>query len=125
MRPIGHFNQFGVYSHSVPVFLHAAFYDVFNPELFCDLAQVSALVLVILRRRARNHLEIADLGKSGEDFLLYPVGEICVLRIGTEILKRQHGEAVWRSRNMLAPEDSRQRNERDQSRGQPGDGWIA
>src|ERR1051325_300972 len=116
MRVIGHFNQFRADSHSVPVFLHASFHDVLNTELLCDLAQVSARARVILRRSVRNYLEIADLGKPGENFLLYSVGEICVLRIGAEILKRQHGEAVWRPGNMLAPEDSRQRNERDQSR---------
>src|SRR6476646_1693270 len=113
MRVVRHFNQFRADSHSVSVFLHAAFYDVLNTELLGDLAQVSARALVILGRSARNYLEIANLGKPGEDFLLYPIGEICVLRIGTEILKRQHGESVCQRGIMLTPEDSRQRNERD------------
>ena len=94
MRVVGHFNQFRVNSHSVPVSLYASFYDVLNTELLSDLAQVSTRTLVILRRSAGNYLEIADLGKPGEDFLVYPIGEICVLRVGTEILKREHGEAV-------------------------------
>src|SRR5262245_47909076 len=113
MRIVGRSNQFRVYSHSVPAFLHASFHDVLHAELLCDLAQVSARALVILGRSAGNYLEIADLGKPGEDFLLYPIGEICVLWIGTEILKRQHGKAVCCPGNMLAPEDPRQRNERD------------
>src|ERR1051325_11981024 len=95
MRVVGHFNQFRVNSHSVSISLHASFYDVLNTELLCDLTQVSARALVILGRSARNYLQIADLGKPGEDFLLYPIGEVCVLRVGAEILKWQHGEAIW------------------------------
>jgi hypothetical protein len=128
MRVVGHFNQFRVYSHSVPVSLHASFYDVLNTELLCDLTQVSARALVILRRSAGNHLEIADLGKPGEDFPLYPIGEICVLRVGTEILKRQHGEHdLFRSRWRYVPKVSpRHVTDDDQNgRGRTNDGGFS
>jgi hypothetical protein len=67
--------------------LHASFKNVFYTKLLRDIGEIARFALIALRGRAGNHFEIGDLGQPVEDLLLYPIGEICVLRISTEIFE--------------------------------------
>ena len=79
--------------------LHASLENVADAERGANLAQVAAIaVLVLPDRLATDDLELGDAGKFGEEFVLHPAGKEGVVRLGAEVLERQHGNTLFRSR---------------------------
>src|SRR6266404_2078362 len=68
-----------------------------DAKLFRDLGKIVRRALEMLRRRARNHFEIGDLGQTREDFILHAFTKVSVVRIATEIVERQHRNRFIRS----------------------------
>src|SRR4030095_885261 len=70
-------------------FLDASLKDVRDAKLLCDFSEIAGFALITLRRSARNHFQITDLGEARQDFFLDPIGKISVIRIAAQILKGQ------------------------------------
>ena len=62
MGIIGGLDELHVHAHGVAALLHASFQDVGDAQLPCDLGQIFRRAFVMLRRCARDHLQIGDLG---------------------------------------------------------------
>ena len=62
MRIIRCLDQLHVHAHGVAALLHAAFQDMRYAELPGDLGQILRRAFVMLRRGARDHLQVRDLG---------------------------------------------------------------
>ena len=62
MGIISCFDQLHVHPHGIAALLHAAFKKIGYAKLLRDFTQVSRRTLVVLRRCARDHLQIGDLG---------------------------------------------------------------
>src|SRR5947207_269898 len=61
-----------------------------------DLAQISrGSAFVLHHRGAADHLQIGDAGQAGENFILYAIGEIRVVRIAAQVFKRKHCNAFF------------------------------
>src|SRR5262249_46789840 len=61
MRIIGRFDELNVYPHGVAALLYAAFEDVGDTQLLCNLWQIFRSAPVMLCGRTRDHLQIGDL----------------------------------------------------------------
>ena len=61
MRIVGRFDQLHVHAHGVAALLHASFQDVGDAKLPGDLRQIFRRAFVMLRRCARDDLQIGDL----------------------------------------------------------------
>ena len=81
MRVIQRVDQLHIHAHLISRFLYAAFENVRYAELLRDLRQIFRRTFEILRRRARDHFEIGDLGQSREDFILHAFAKVGVVRI--------------------------------------------
>ena len=92
-------NQLHVNADAVTRFLHTAFENVGDAELAPDLGQILRPASVALGRGARDHLQIADLGQPGQDFVLDAVGEKGVVLLGAEVFKWQDGDGFGRNRD--------------------------
>ena len=78
--------------HLLVRFLDAAFENVRHVELLRDLAQIGRRAFVSLRRGARNHFEVGDLGEAREDFILDAFGKIGVRFIFAQVFKWKNGD---------------------------------
>src|SRR5207302_918098 len=77
-------------SHTITGALHASFQHMGHAKSFGDLAQVAFRPAPILHDRSTaDDLKVRHLGKDGQNFILDAVGEVSVLFLVTEILKRQ------------------------------------
>jgi hypothetical protein len=90
----GCFDQLHVHAHGVTALLHAAFQNVGNAKLLGDLPQILRRALIVLGRSARDDLQIGDLGESGQNLVLDPIGEVGVRSIVTEVFKRKDGDRL-------------------------------
>ena len=90
-------DQLNIDTNLVGNSLDAAFQNVGDAELLCDLRKIFRRALEMLRRGARNHFEIGDLGQPGEDFILHAFGEISIIGIATEIVEGQDRDRFRRS----------------------------
>ena len=94
---VGHrVDQLHIDAHLIVRFLHAAFEDMHDSELFRDLRQVVGRALEALRRGARDDFQVGYLGETCQDFLLHAFGEISVVGVATEIIERQHRDRFCR-----------------------------
>ena len=50
----------------------------------------------MLRRSARNHFQIGDLGQARQNFLLDAVGKVGVRFIIAQVFERKHRDAFFR-----------------------------
>src|ERR1700692_1617443 len=91
-------DQLHIHVHSISDSLHAALAKIRYASLLADLTQVLGSTLVFLRRGARDHLKRGNLRKSGKDLVLDAVGKVSIRFIVAEVLKRQDGDAFFRSR---------------------------
>ena len=89
-------NQLHVDADAAARFLHAALEDVGNTELATDFRQILRPAAIALGRGPRDHLQIADLGQPGQDFVLDTVGKIGVVLVGAKVFKRQDGDGFGR-----------------------------
>jgi len=62
MGIIDRFDQLHVHADGVAALLHTSFQDVSDAKLAGDLAQVFRRAFVMLRRCARDDLQVGDLG---------------------------------------------------------------
>ena len=99
-------------AHPVAALAHRAFEDVAHAKLAADLLHVRRLALVGKTRIAGDDEEPADAGERGNDFLDHAVGEILLLGVAADVLKRQHGD-----RRLVG---ERQCGGFGQDRGRPG-----
>ena len=83
------FDQLHIHAHLFALFLHAAFEDVRDAELPCDLRQIFRRAFEALRRGARDDFQIGDLRQPRQNFILHAFGKVSVLRIVAEIFERQ------------------------------------
>ena len=77
-------------AHAVARLAHRAFEHVANTELAADLLQVDRLALIRKARIAGDHKEPANAAERGDDLLDHAVGEILLLGIAAQVLKRQY-----------------------------------
>ena len=71
---------------------HAALDDVLHAELARDLLHVDRLALVLERRVARDHEQLAEARQLGDDVLGDAVGEEFLLGIAAHVVERQDGD---------------------------------
>ena len=76
--------------------MDATLHDIGDAKLARDLRKILGSTFVMLRRRARNHLEIGDLRQARQELILNSFGEIGVRLVVTQIFKRQDGDAFLR-----------------------------
>ena len=62
MGLVGGLDELHIHAHGVTALLHCSFQDVGDAELPGNLRQISRCTFVMLRRCARDHLQIGDLG---------------------------------------------------------------
>ena len=63
-----------------------------DAQLPGDLGEICRSALIMLGRGARNDLEIRDLGKTSQDFVLNAVGEISIRLFRAQVGKGEHGD---------------------------------
>ena len=88
-------NQLHTDPHLVGRFLHTTLKNVGYAKLLRDLGKIARFVLIALRGSARNHFQIRDASQPGQDLLLDTISEVSVIRIGTEVLKGKHSDALF------------------------------
>ena len=86
-------NQLHIDPHLIGRFLHAAFKNVRDTKLLCDLGEFARFALIALRGSARDYFQIRDLSQPRQDLLLDTLSEVGVVSVGAEIFKWQHGDA--------------------------------
>jgi hypothetical protein len=91
--------------HLVPRAAHRPLQDRGHVELRRDLPDRLRGALVLERRRAGDHANVADLGEGGQDVVRDPVGEVLVLGVVAQVLERQHGDGRLRDVASAAPEE--------------------
>ena len=85
-------DQLHIYADAIAHFLDTSFQDESDAELLCDLHQIFGGAFVALRRSARDHFQVIDLGQAREDFILNAVSEIRIRLIFAPIVEWQHGD---------------------------------
>ena len=85
-------DQLAGHAHMVAGPAHAALEHVAHAEVTADGLHVDRLALVDECRVARDHEQPLDARQSGDDLRDHPVGEILLLSITAQIVKRQHGD---------------------------------
>ena len=83
-------DQLDMDPHFVAGFSHAAFENRGHAKLLRDFGNLLGRVFEALRRGARDHFQITNTRKPGEDLFLDSVGEIRVRFLLAKVLKRQH-----------------------------------
>ena len=96
-----HFYQLGRDAHLSPSAPHASFENISNPQLLPDLAQIPMRTGDITRdARARDDLEIGELGERRQNVVLHSLGEKGILLVVAEIDEREHGNAFFGKENL-------------------------
>ena len=91
-------DQLRVHTHFAARTLDASFQHVSNAKLLGDLAQVPWTAgFVDHHRRVTNHFQIGYLGEISQNLVLDPIRKIGVLFFVTQILERQHRDALVRN----------------------------
>src|SRR6266566_7799505 len=86
-----------MHAHLIIRFLDAALQNVHHAELLRDLRKIIRRTFEMLRRSARDYFEVGDFRQTGENFVLYSLGEISVSFFFAEIVKSQHGNGLrWK-----------------------------
>src|SRR3546814_11002007 len=81
--------------------LHAAFDDMRHAQFPRDLLQVFRVARVLLRRGARDYLQVTDVGQPGQDQVLHAGDEVLVVRVAGEGFERQPGYRLGRGRRRF------------------------
>jgi hypothetical protein len=84
-----------IYTHLIVCFLHAAFQEIGDTELFRDFRRLLMRFLVTLCGGARDHFEIRNLREPGQDLILDPVGKVRVGFIFAQVFKWQDGDGFF------------------------------
>ena len=96
MRLVRRIDQLNTYAHLFRHSLHRSFQNMCHAELLTDLRYVFRRTLVTLRRCARDHLEVGNLGEPRQYFFLNSFGKISVVRIATQVFKWQNSDRfLW------------------------------
>src|SRR6266700_5853728 len=90
-------NQLHVHPDLIGRLLHAAFENVCYTKLLGDLRQIVRRTLEMLSGRARDDFQIGNLCQSRQDFFLYAIGKVSIVRVATEVLERQYCDALFRN----------------------------
>src|SRR6266478_10068225 len=56
--------------HGIAALLYAAFQNMRDAKLLCDVGQICGCALIMLGGCARDHLRISDLGQPGQNLVL-------------------------------------------------------
>ena len=84
-------DQLHVDPNAAARFLHASLEHVGNAELAADFRQILRPAAIALGRGPRDHLQIADLGQPGQNFVLDTVGKI---RVSFSVLRLSNGRTA-------------------------------
>ena len=77
-------------AHSIGGLAHATLQHIAHAELASDLLHIDAAALISEAQIAGDHEEPSDAAERGDDLLDHAVGEILLLGIGAQVLKRQY-----------------------------------
>src|SRR4030095_6532102 len=88
-------NQLHTDPHLVARSLHATLKNIRYAKLLRDLGKIASFALIQLRGSARNYFQIRNASQSCQDLLVATICEVSVSRIGTEVLKREHSDALF------------------------------
>src|SRR4029077_13292433 len=92
-------DQLRVDAHAIARALNASFNHIRDSQLLRDVAQIACNAALILQNGgAADHLQVGNSGKASEDFILYAIGEIYVIRISAAVFERKDGNALVRHR---------------------------
>ena len=91
------FDELNVHPDHVTAFLHFP-PRVRHAKLMSDISKVFRHAPVVLRRGPRDHLQIGDLRKTGQDLVLNAVGKIGIFFFAASIFERKHRDALFRYR---------------------------
>ena len=69
-----------------------------TPSCFAISGRFSGVLLILLRRSARNHFQVRDLRQPRQDFVLNAFGEISVRLVLAQVLEGQDGDRFLRDR---------------------------
>src|SRR4029077_2892183 len=83
-------DQLHVYPHLVAGAADAAFENVRNSELLADLANIRSLAAITHDGSARDHFELTDFRKVGQNVILHSIGKEGVLLVVAQIFEWQH-----------------------------------
>src|SRR5512139_1680860 len=70
----------------------AALEHVTHAQLTADLFDVDRLAFISETGIARDHKQPGNARKSGDDIFHHAVGEIVLLRVATQVIKRQNSD---------------------------------
>ncbi len=101
-------DQLGGDPHPIAALPHAAFEHIAHAEVAADLLHIDRLTLVGKGRVAGDDEQPADAREGGDDLLDHAVGEIFLLGVARQVLKRQDSD-----RRLVG----QRRRRRDQRRG--------
>src|SRR4029077_11299059 len=83
-------DQLHVYPHLVAGAADAAFENVRNSELLADLANIRSLAAITHDGSARDHFELTNFRKVGQNVILHSIGKEGVLLVVAQILEWQY-----------------------------------
>ena len=83
-------DELNIDAHFVASFLHAAFENGRDSELLRNCFKIFRFALVSRGGSSRDHFQVGDARKLGQNFVLNAVGEISGTLVIAQILKRQH-----------------------------------
>src|SRR5215813_3609515 len=87
-------NQLHIDPQLIGCFLNAALENVRYAKLLRDLGNIVRFAVIALRGSARNYFQIRDASQARQDFILDALGEIGVVWIVTQVVKRKNGDSV-------------------------------
>ena len=92
-------DELHIHPHLVGRALHAAFENIGDPELLRDFGKVFGRALEVLRRSARDNLQVADFSEPRENFVLNAFSEIGILFVTAQVFEGQNGDGFLRNRS--------------------------
>jgi hypothetical protein len=84
-------------SHPIPAPADASLEHRVDVQFGPDVAERLLSLLVRVDRGPRDDPKTGDPGEDRDDLLGHPVGEVRVVRVGTHVRERQHGDPVSRA----------------------------
>src|SRR6516164_8047356 len=83
-------------THSVAGMLHRSLDDAVDVQFSCDFWERFLRLLVLHRRRSRDHFHTADLREVSDQCVSHSIRKIFLCRVGGEILERKYSERADR-----------------------------
>src|SRR6516164_35555 len=126
MRNGFRFDQLRGDAHSAAALPDRAFQHIAHAKLAADTLHIDRLALVREARIASDYEQRGDAAQCGDDLLDHAVGEILLLRIAADVLKRHYGDRrlVGQRRRRGRPHLLTTRASLPRMRGRVGEGAL-